>query len=298
MEDIPFTGRLIFQTTALIGLTILALMAGSRIAALKDAYYRRLGFVHLLVFAIYAVGLVFICAANLMLSTWPFGESPVCRAGAYLCLACYVGEKTLVYLYLVDRVHVSREDCNRRQIPYKDDYICMVLFVLVFSSVIVVYAFAFLHPIAITGTASRCIVGLPPRITLSLLCLDSVLSVVLTSILWYLISKALSKGMGLTFRLSLHALPFCDPSPLVESLIGLPPAQFLTATKEGNKRLQLAKALWGTIAIIIPTATNLGALLYMKGYEPGWLCLSCCIADGKAFDLTTYDHINSLTCPP
>ncbi|KAL8997487.1 MAG: hypothetical protein Q9169_003267 [Polycauliona sp. 2 TL-2023] len=287
MEDVPFIGRIIFQITALFGLTVLALMAGSRLEALKDAYYRRLGFVHLLVFAIYAIGLMFIFAANLVLSAWPIGEDYICRAGAYLCLACYVGEKTLVYLYLVDRVHVSREDRFGRRIPYKHDYVCMLLLVLVISSVVVVYALAFLRPIAYTGTTRTCIVGLPPSVTISLLVLDSVLSIVLTSILWYLISRALSKGMGLTFRLSLHALPFCDPSPLVKSLIGLPPAQFLTATKEGNKRLQLAKALWGTVAIIIPTAANLGVLLYMKGHEQGWVCISCCIADGKTLELTT-----------
>ncbi len=281
MDDLPFTGRVIFQTTALVGLTILALVAGSRLKALQDAYYRRLGFVHVLVSAIYSTGLAFIFAANLMLSGWPLGDSPVCRAGAYLCLACYVGLKTLVYLYLVDRVHVSREDRNRRRIPYKDDYICMVLFVLVIGGVVVVYAFAFINPIAYTRPIRNCIVGLPSWVTISLLGLDSALSIVLTSILWYLISKNLSKGMGLTFRLAVHALPFCDPSPLVQSLVGLPPAQFLTATKEGNKRLQLAKALWGTIAIIIPTAANLGVLLYMKGHEQGWLCISCCIADGR-----------------
>ncbi|KAI4281912.1 MAG: hypothetical protein L6R38_003335 [Xanthoria sp. 2 TBL-2021] len=271
MDDIPFTGRVVYQVTALIALTILALMAGSRIAALKEAYYRRLGFVHVLVFAIYAIGLVFVFATNLMIAGWHFGEAHICRAGAYLCLACYVTFKTLVYLYLVDRVHTSREDRHRRKIAYKDDYICMVLFVLVISGVVVVYAFAFINPIAYTGTTRKCIVGFPPWVAISLLSLDSVLSVVLTSILWYLISKALSKGMGLTFRLALHALPFCDPSPLVKSLIGLPPAQFLTATKEGNKRLQLAKALWGTIALIIPTAANLGVLLYMTGHEPGWI---------------------------
>ena len=287
MDDLPFTGRVIFQATALVGLTIIALMAGLRWKALQDAYYRRLGFVHVLVFAIYSTGLAFVFATNLMLTGWSFGESSVCRAGAYLCLACYVGLKTLVYLYLVDRVHVSREDRYRRRIPYKDDYVCMVLFVIVIGGVVVVYAFAFINPIAYTRLTRNCIVGLPPWVTISLLALDSTLSIVLTSILWYLISKDLSHGMGLTFRLALHALPFCNSGPLVKSLVGLPPAQFLTATKEGNKRLQLAKALWGTIAIIIPTAVNLGVLIYMKGHEQGWLCISCCIADGK--------HLTSLS---
>ena len=47
----------------------------------------------------------------------------IIRARAYHCLTCYVGMKTLVYLYLVNRVHVSREDRYRRRIPYKDDYV-------------------------------------------------------------------------------------------------------------------------------------------------------------------------------
>ncbi|KAL8848857.1 MAG: hypothetical protein Q9221_006153 [Calogaya cf. arnoldii] len=279
MDSIPFAGDFVLQITSLISLTILALIAGSRIQALQEAYYRRLTSVHVLVFSIYAIGLVFILATNLIVAGWDLGEEYVCRAGSYLCLTCYVAFKALLYLYLVHRVHLSREDRYRRKIPYKHDYLSMVLLVLVVGSVVVIYAFAFMHPFASTGTTRTCFVGLPPWVAISVLSLDSAMSIILTSILWFIISKDLSKSMGLTFRLVLHALPFRDPSPLVESLVGLPPAQFLTATKEGNKRLQLAKALWGTIAIIIPTAVNLGALLCMKGHEQAWLCVSSCIAD-------------------
>ncbi|KAI4229843.1 MAG: hypothetical protein L6R36_000489 [Xanthoria steineri] len=280
MDDIPFAGRITYQVTALIALAILSLMAGSRITALKEAYYRRLGFVHVLVFAIYAIGLFFIFATNLMLAGWHFGEAHICRAGAYLCLACYVSFKALVYLYLVDRVHATREDRHGRKMAYLDDYVCLVLYVLVISGVVVIYAFAFLYPIAYTGITRKCIVGLPPWIAISLLSLDSALSVILTAILWYLTQKSTGKKkLRLTCRLALHALPFCDPNPLLEDLVGLPPAQFMTASKEGHKRLQLAKALWGTIALIIPTATNLGVLLSMGGHEQGWLCVSACIGD-------------------
>ena len=40
MDDVPFNGRVIFQTTALVELTILAQMAGSRWKALQDTDYR------------------------------------------------------------------------------------------------------------------------------------------------------------------------------------------------------------------------------------------------------------------
>ncbi|CAL8582073.1 hypothetical protein XPA_007750 [Xanthoria parietina] len=193
MDDIPFAGRITYQVTALIALTILSLMAGSRITALKEAYYRRLGFVHVLVFAIYAIGLFFIFATNLMLAGWHFGEAHICRAGAYLCLACYVSFKALLYLYLVDRVHATREDRHGRKMAYLDDYVCLVLYVLVISGVVVIYAFAFLYPVAYTGITRKCIVGLPPWIAISLLSLDSALSVLLTAILWYLIQKSTGK---------------------------------------------------------------------------------------------------------
>ncbi|KAL8917053.1 MAG: hypothetical protein Q9172_006006 [Xanthocarpia lactea] len=189
--------------------------------------------------------------------------------------------KTLVYLYLVQRVHTIREDCYGRRIAYRNDYICIISFILVITSVVAVYTFAFLHPIAIIGPNRQCTVGLPPSITISLLGLDLGLNIILTLMLYYLTSKALNKRLGLTFHLALHALPFRDPNPLIENLLGLPRAQFLAATKEGDKRLRVAKALWGTCAIMIPTAGNLGVLLYMKGHEQGWLCISCCIADGK-----------------
>ncbi|KAL8906350.1 MAG: hypothetical protein Q9171_006312 [Xanthocarpia ochracea] len=198
MVDIPFGGRMAFQVTALVALTILALMIGSRTKALKAAYYRRLGFVHVLVFAIYSTGLIFI-----------FGESNARR------LAIQPAPTIEIYLQI-------------------------------------------LHPIAIIGSNRNCTVGLPPSITISLLGLDLGLNIILTLMLYYLTSKALSKGLGLTFHLALHALPFRDPIPLIEYLLGLPRAQFMAATKEGDKRLRIAKALWGTLAIMIPTAGNLG----------------------------------------
>ncbi|KAL8782867.1 MAG: hypothetical protein Q9213_005044 [Squamulea squamosa] len=279
MADIPFVGRVIYGATALVGLTIISLMIGSRIESLKEDFYRRPGLVHLFVFAIYFDGLVFLFATSLMLAGWPVNKIDICRASAYLCLSCYVTMKTLIYLYLVYCTHVSRKDFACRKLTFRNDYICMVLSVLVISSVAIVYAFAFLHPIAVIESNKLCHVGLPPSITISLLSLDLGLNIGLTLILYYLTSKAIRRGSGLTFSLALHALPFRDPGPLIESLIGLPPAQFKSATKDGDKRLRLAKSLWGTIAVIIPTAGNLSVLIYLRGHEQGWLCISSCIAD-------------------
>ncbi|KAL8772609.1 MAG: hypothetical protein Q9209_002270 [Squamulea sp. 1 TL-2023] len=279
MPDIPFVGRVIYGVTALVGLTILSLMAGSRIESLKEAFYRRPGFLHFIVFAIYFDGLVFLFATNLMFAGWPANEPYVCRASTYLCLSCYITMKTLVYLYLVYCTHVSRKEFACHKLTFRNDYICMVSSVLVISSIAVVYAFAFLHPIAVIESNQLCHVGLPPSVTIALLCQDLGLNIGLTFMLYYLTSKAMRKGSGLTFSLALHALPFRDPGPLVESLIGLPPAQFKSATKDGDKRLRLAKSLWGTIAVIMATAGNLSVLIYMKGHEQGWLCISSCIAD-------------------
>ncbi|KAL8722355.1 MAG: hypothetical protein Q9225_001145 [Loekoesia sp. 1 TL-2023] len=256
MDNYPLYARIIYQITCLLALAIMSTMI-----------------VHGLVFSIYAVGFVFVLSTNLLLTGWPLKREKLCRTGIYLCLAFYIATKTLIYLYLLYTVHTSREDDRERVIPYTKDYISLAGFTVVMISVITVTILAFLHPIDSVSHNGNCTIGLPPSITITLLVLDVHINIILTVLFMYLSSKVLKRGYGLTFRLTLHALPFRNPSPLVESLIGLPPALFMTATKEGGKRLRMAKALWGTVGLIIPTTANLAVLLWLKGHEQAWLLL-------------------------
>ncbi|KAL9007240.1 MAG: hypothetical protein Q9188_000043 [Gyalolechia gomerana] len=288
MDDFPLYARIIFQTISLIAMAILSVMIGSRIKALREAFYPRFKMIHALVFSIYAVGFIFIVSTNLVLTGWPLNRETLCRAGIYLCTACYLAAKTLVYLYLLLTVHTSREDHRGRIIPFRRDYITIAGFTVIVISIITITILAFLHPIAsLNPNTGTCTIGLPPSITITILAIDAHINIILTAVFMYLTSRLLNRGSGLSFRLALHALPFRNPNPLIENLVGLPPALFMTATKEGDKRLRMAKTLWGTVGLIVPTATNLGFLLWMKGHETPWLCISCCICDGKSLILSS-----------
>ncbi|KAL8739324.1 MAG: hypothetical protein Q9181_000055 [Wetmoreana brouardii] len=282
MDNYPMYARIIYQVTALVGLAIMSGMIGSRVKTLRYNNLRRPNILHVLIFAIYATGMVFIFSTNFMLTGWTLTQDNLCLAGIYLCVTCYVVEKTLIYLFLLLRVHICREDGNGRVIPYRKDWITIGGLVWILSCVAICSVFAFRYPIHIVSSKGVCTIGLPPTIIIALIVLEVHLNVGLTFLTWYITQRLLQPGSDLTFKLTFHALPFRSPAPLVESLVGIPPAQFSTPTKEGDKRLVMAKAIWGTIGIMIPTIGNLGALLAFKGHEQGWMCMSCCIGDSES----------------
>ncbi|KAL8942706.1 MAG: hypothetical protein Q9216_001510 [Gyalolechia sp. 2 TL-2023] len=214
-------------------MAILSAMMGSRIQAFRETFYRRFKIVHALVFAIYAVGFVFIASTNLILTAWPLDKTTLCRAGFYFCTACYIAAKTLVYLYLLLIVHRSREDHRGRIIPLRRDYIAIAGFTIILMSIITITILAFLHPsVSLDSSTGTCTIGLTSGLTITILAADTNINIILTALFIYLTSKLLKRGSGLSFRLALHALPFRNPNPLIESLVGLPPALFMTATKE------------------------------------------------------------------
>ncbi|KAL8694088.1 MAG: hypothetical protein Q9218_001203 [Villophora microphyllina] len=277
MDNYPTYARMIYQAVALSSVAIIAGLIGSRLKTMHDFNFRAFGVYHILIFSIYGVGIIFAVSTNLLLVGATLQESNLCLAGAYLCLACYVIEKSLVYLFFLHRVHTCRTNDAGFNICYKKDWVAIGVLIWIVACVVLCTTFAFLYPIAIHGQNGKCTIGLPTTVTIALIAVDLHVNVFLVLFTIYFTSKLLGKGSGLSLNLLLHALPFRNPAPLTDALVGTPP--FYTRTKEGMYRLCVAKAIWGTIGIILPTAANLGVLLRVKGHEDWWLCMSCCVGD-------------------
>ncbi|KAL8952452.1 MAG: hypothetical protein Q9222_001643 [Ikaeria aurantiellina] len=267
MGIISPSSLIIYHIIAFLSLSIISGLIGSRIETLYH-FSCRPGVYQVLILSIYAVATIFIFSTNCLLAGWPHVNNQLCRVGIYLCLACYIAAKTLVYLLLLYRVRLSRKD---NHVPLKKDFISAIGLGVVVAGVTVCATMAFMHPVSEIDRYGQCNMGLEPAVSIALIALDVNLNLLLTCLFVVLCSRLLRHDSCLTAKMLLHALPFGDPTRLTNTFIGLPPNQFMSETKAGQRRLEMAKALWATIGIILPTAANLGVMIHLKGHERGWL---------------------------
>ncbi|KAL8951851.1 MAG: hypothetical protein Q9222_002199 [Ikaeria aurantiellina] len=115
----------------------------------------------------------------------------------------------------------------------------------------------------------HCKMGLEPAVSIALIGLDVNLNLLLTLLFVILCSRLLGRDSCLTAKMLIHALPFGDSTRLTNTFIGLPPNLYMSETKAGQRRLEMAKALWATIGIILPTAGNLGVMLIGRDVNLG-----------------------------
>ncbi|KIK55074.1 hypothetical protein GYMLUDRAFT_248881 [Collybiopsis luxurians FD-317 M1] len=166
----------------------------------------------------------------------------VCSAAILLCIAFYATSKLLVYLYLIERVHIvwapPVEGRTRSRLKSPVDIICFVT----------VSLYAVVIGLLIAGRISlfrsgdeTCVIGLKALASIPLLTYDLYINVFLTSMFLWPILKNGHPNQKVK-RVARRAF--------VASLVGLS-----TST------------------------VNIGVLFGLKGHELGWICLGSCAVD-------------------
>ena len=207
----------------------------------------------------------FIVSAGILISGWDFVTEALCRTAIDLCLVFYVGDKVILYLFLVERTHQIRgPNCTRYQDP---TFIFSVVIVLGGFGVIAV--FAFLYPVtSLSKIDGKCRIGLPFKVTLPLLVYDILINLSLTAFFCFIGHQYLR---GRTFKQMMAvfsaALPFHHSKKL--------------DTQENLLMFMMIKGTMGALAIIMPTVANLAILFKLNGHEQGWLCFTVCTIDGR-----------------
>lgn len=117
----------------------------------------------------------FIIAVATLRFGYQIGSNKACLASLVLCLVFYVVDKVLLYLFLIERIHIVR---SRRYTRLTDNrYVGNIaMLVLGFGSIAVL---SFMFPVAELSDG-RCRIGLPFKITLPLLIYDVSINLYLT----------------------------------------------------------------------------------------------------------------------
>lgn len=222
-----------------------------------------------LVFSIYIGALFMHVAVGALLSGWDFTSPHLCWVAIIVCLSLYITNKILVYTFLLERIH------HTRNIPRREDYLWFVAVGTVFAGFGAIVAFAFMNPVdTMSKIDGKCRIGLHNQNTLFLLGYDVAIN------------------LGITAIFLVQCYQWVRDLPLKEQLkvlVCFVPNAFNRLHATGSDRREweveqckilLSKSLFGAIAIVISTIANLVILYLLHGHERGWLCFTTCTLDG------------------
>ncbi|KAK0706839.1 hypothetical protein B0T26DRAFT_655751, partial [Lasiosphaeria miniovina] len=238
----PLSGMVVSVVLVMISLVIISSFLTQRFLAVKA--WTRLPFVQWLVFAIYSDSFLFVFATAILQFAFGVDHSiSVCESAILLCLACYVTTK-LIYLFLVEKVHIIRSSSQRPRLHSKL-YIFNAFGMIGVYCIVVVINFIYRITRVENG---QCIIGMKKLAMIPLIAFDLLVNVYLTILFLIPLSKLYS------FR------------------------NFQQT--RGSRRLKTVamRTFVGSICTLTSSIANLSVLMALDG-EPGWVCLMCCNSD-------------------
>ena len=215
---------------------------------------------------IYIDALCFVFAASVLIQGWDFVTEHLCRTAIYICLVFYVGDKVLLYLFLVERIRMTR----KQTMPRLKDIVTLISLAVVVLGFGIIAVFAFMDPVtALSQIDGKCRIGLPLIVTLPLLTYDILINFGFSFLFVFYGCRQIRNRSGFldTFKLILNAVPGVRFYITVQD-------------QDTAKKVFILKSLLGASAIIIPTVANLAILFKLNGHEQGWLCFTICTIDG------------------
>ena len=236
--------------------------------------FRATNLIRVLTLLIYILAVCFIVSAGVLITGWDFVTEGLCRAAIDLCLVFYVGDKVILYLFLVERTHQIRGPSS----PRHQDPTFFLSVVIVLGGFGIIAVFAFLYPVtSLSKIDGKCRIGLPFKVTLPLLVYDIAINLGLTAFFCFIGHQYLR---GRTFKQMMAvfsaALPFHHSKKL--------------DTQENLLMFMMIKGTLGALAIIMPTVANLAILFKLNGHEQGWLCFTVCTIDSTSSSSSRIVH--------
>ncbi|KAK5046823.1 hypothetical protein LTR84_007177 [Exophiala bonariae] len=227
----------------------------------------RLPAIRIYLIAVYFWGMCFIIAVATLRFGYQIGSDNACFASIILCLVFYVVDKIILYLFLIERIHIVR---SRRYTRLTDNWyvVNIAILVLGFGSIAVL---SFIFPVAELSDG-QCRIGLPFKITLPLLIYDITINLYLTGHFLHFSRPGLASA---TFR----RLPFVPTTP-VSSDVTYSHVTRLEDGGQDNLRNLAKRTLRGMCIMLLATTINLSILFYMSGREQEWMCFMFCTLDG------------------
>lgn len=254
-------------------------------------------------YLLYAVAFGFNLAAAVTVTNL-YGRKTIanCRAAMEVCLIFFVALKILVQLFMIERSHAIRAGWQRR----KDDRIWLVSVLCCSISTGLLAIVAFMAPLAqIFPESGECRIGLPRKAAMLLMAYDLVVNLCLAGIFLVLLRPILDlrnprraentvtrmESMP-SLRKITHQVSLASLKSLIHPQTRAPllltsddtdlPFPRVRVVDPGKQNLDwlARKTIYGALAIMVGTTTNLVALYITQG-EHGWVCFMCCMADSK-----------------
>ena len=229
----------------------------------------RMPAIRLYLIAIYFWGICFIISVASLRFGYQVRTQRACFASIILCLVFYVVDKVIIYLFLVERIHVVRSRRHSRLTDYW--YMAnLAIVILGFGSIAI---FSFIFPIA-EFADGKCHIGLPFRITLPLLVYDIAINLYLTSYFLYFVRPGLvGDVVGHVRSVFSKGSTGRDNAPNRSGRLG--------TRRQENLRKLAKRTLNGMCVMLLATTINLAILFYMSGSEEEWMCFMFCTLDGR-----------------
>jgi len=234
--------------------------------------------------AVYFWGICFIISVATLRFGYGVTSQRLCLASIMLCLVFYMVDKVIMYLFLIERVHVVR--C--RQFARRADrwyLVNMVIVALGFGSIAVL---SFMFPIAeLSAVDGKCRIGLPFKITLPLLIYDISINVYLTSHFLYFSRPHIIEDTMKEFRSFFgRRQDYQDPATPSPNANLYRSQANVSSHRQDSLRHLAKRTLKGMCIMLLATIANLVILFHMNGHEQEWMCFMFCTIDGKDCYLT------------
>ncbi|KAG0365028.1 hypothetical protein BGZ54_006937 [Gamsiella multidivaricata] len=193
-----------------------------------------------LVISLYIVSWGFTTIAAILTST-NVGNITSCTISIFVCLSLYAMSKIIIYLFLIEKVHVVSSVATLRK-----DTLLYRTNILLLTPYSVILILMILNRVAVINEEEYCYIGLKPTASITLILYDIFISSWLTI---------------LFIR------------PLMSS------NSTLQGPSKGKLRQVARRTLIGSIVALILSSANVFTLVYYQGYEDSVLCLLSCTMD-------------------
>ncbi|KNG51420.1 hypothetical protein DDE82_000738 [Stemphylium lycopersici] len=211
--------------------------------------------------------LLFIIISDVLVAGQGLYTHTLCVVGTWICLMFYTGIKAVIYVFLVERIHVVRAPFMNR----KNDKIylaCMTMIVVMYGAVAINSYVN--HVTEMKGEDGRCHFGIRGIVSIPFTVVNFFTDAVLTTVFFYLLQPVVQKPGTST----------------IAAMIGKKSGDTASTAHGGadsparkNIRILLWKSIIGSLLIEIPTAANMIQFVITKGEELGMICLTICLVD-------------------
>ncbi|KAF2014116.1 hypothetical protein BU24DRAFT_349306 [Aaosphaeria arxii CBS 175.79] len=261
----PPRDRTIVTVLSLICMMVLSFLLGSRFTKLRRNALMKRNLTSMLVLLLYGLVILFLISSTVLLSGQGLEHYNLCFAATWVCLIFYTASKGVIYIFLVERVHVVRAPFVQR----RRDWLYWGCMAMVIASFVGVSINAYLHPIIEMRGDNRCYMGIPGKVSIPFMVVDIAVDVALTGVFFYLLRPLVS----------FHGIATLDGvfAANRERIVSVAGQQETAVQK--NIRALLWKSVAGSILIMLPTIANMIQFYITKGRELALICLGICVLD-------------------